>query len=75
MDLEATLAEIRALVAEVNGIREDFEGVIRHGSQGEARLAEIADEMAQKFEALDAWVCREGFAPAEWRGAGQEDHR
>lgn len=75
MDPETTLGELRALTAEGLAIWDDMGKVTRHGSQGEARLAEIGREMAEKFEALDGWLSRGGFAPAAWRGAETEDHR
>jgi hypothetical protein len=54
MDPNATLAGLRELVERVQN--------------GTGRVD--ADEFAEKFEALDGWITKGGFLPADWsRGA------
>jgi hypothetical protein len=57
MDPNATLAELREML---NGYLEDIEltgGVIQE---------EAATRIAERFLALDLWLCKGGFLPAAW---------
>lgn len=62
MDPEMTLHELREKCAEA---------LAESGN----KRADLVDEIAQLFDALDNRLSKGGFPPADWRGAGQEDHR
>lgn len=54
MDPNATLDEMRRIVAHQDGDNEE---------EGDAA------RMAELFEALDGWITNGGFLPADWRRA------
>ena len=57
MDPNATLAEIRALVAEINDL-------YAKGKYGAA--ADRGMDLAERIEALDEWIANGGFLPVSW---------
>lgn len=71
MDPNMALHELRELVTQVQattdtvtiaGAREDLE-----------KLARIAPDLAEAFDALDGWLTKGGFLPHAW--SEQRDHR
>lgn len=64
-------------------LREAFASMLAIGSaETFAGQAERTEEMvhmgliaAEKFEALDQWLSRGGFAPSAWAHPETEDHR
>jgi hypothetical protein len=65
MDPETTLGTIRELVASM--LAQGAQVVGSHAAKGHA--------LAEQVEALDNWLSKGGELPADWRGAGVEDHR
>lgn len=59
MDPNAALAEIRELRR--RAVRLQDAG--RYGVPHSRLLADLA----QRFDALDEWLCNSGFAPEDWR--------
>jgi hypothetical protein len=57
MDPDAALAELREFVAEVKEQREYSVG----------ELETFLSSFAKHFEALDNWLKRGGFLPADWK--------
>lgn len=62
MDVEMTLHELREKCAEAL-------------AESGAKRTDLVDEIAERFDALDNWLSKAGYLPADWRGAGREDHR
>lgn len=56
MDPNATLAELRTLVRAIL-------------TAPESDASDDADSMAEHFQALDQWLSRGGFRPADWTTA------
>lgn len=54
MDPDETLRQIRALCNEI-------------AMAAAAERAELAEQLAERVEALDEWMTKGGFAPAAWR--------
>ena len=77
MDPEITLHELRELVAEAEQVQHLVATELAWTAEQaqQAKLAHLAVSLAEKFDALDTWLSKGGFAPAAWRGAEQEDHR
>lgn len=77
MDPNDTLHELRELVAETNRIRDllaqDQSMAWTARQAQEACLAKLGLEVAEKFDALDGWMSKGGFAPDAWRET--RDHR
>jgi hypothetical protein len=63
MDPNATLAELRSLVARATSLMDEDTG---HPSFCEVPNGVVAD-MIERIEALDEWLGKGGFLPAEWR--------
>ena len=57
MDPNAALETARRLAGEITG-----------GGLDAADLADLAEELAETFQALDEWLARGGFKPAAWDG-------
>lgn len=55
MDPTETLRVIRDIILIINSTGND------------ARLAELACDLAERVDALDAWMTRGGFLPVQWR--------
>lgn len=63
MDPNMTLHELRELCGEALA-----------AAEGEpTRLTAL--DIAEKFDALDQWMSRGGFAPSAWAHPEMEDHR
>lgn len=58
MDPNAALAQLRKMVARMNGGGE--------GEVSEVEASVIAEEMAEHFGALDDWLRTGGFKPKDW---------
>lgn len=71
MDVDLVLHEIRELAGEVLAIEGDPDRPLL----AVARKAELADKIAEKFDALDQWMSKGGFTPSAWAHAETEDHR
>lgn len=60
MDVDATIAEIRCLIADFHTEQwKDTSDVIM----------EVAEDLIDRFTALDAWLASGGFLPAVWQQA------
>lgn len=57
MDPNATLANLRDLA----------NAIAAQGDTDYVDKADLADEMAYIFQALDEWITKGGFRPAAWR--------
>ena len=56
MDPNEALGKARRLAAQ-----------IMNGAQPAEELADLAEELAEAFQALDTWLLRGGFKPEAWR--------
>lgn len=62
MDPNMTLHELRELCGEA---------LAESGN----KRADLVDEIAERFDALDQWLSRGGFVPSAWAHPEAEDHR
>jgi hypothetical protein len=63
MDPIANLASQRACVAEINAINARWRATSELSPADLARLAELAEQLAELVEALDTWRANGGFDP------------
>lgn len=59
MDPNAVLAEIRTLYLRYVAYRTD----------ADSQALDVADDLAERVEALDAWIVTGGFLPDSWNRA------
>jgi hypothetical protein len=60
MDPNVTLKELRTLTKQTIHLSENPEVGVEHDLVG------LSMELAERFEALDTWIRRGGFLPADW---------
>lgn len=61
MDPDQVLAELREFIHSLQPVR-DGDPTINTGDVGDELI-----EIMEKFEALDEWLTKGGFPPADWR--------
>lgn len=59
MDPDQALADLRAAMGELSAVRD--------GVFPQPDLAQAIEVATEAFEALDSWLKRGGFSPADWR--------
>ncbi len=64
MDPDATLARLRALMAELEHLLPGPD-ILRT-----THVEDTAAEVVEAWDALDGWLSKGGFAPSAWRNAG-----
>lgn len=64
MDPNATLAEIRELLATMNTPWDTGNATYQENLEGHYAAA---DELRLRVEALDEWLTKGGFPPTDWR--------
>jgi hypothetical protein len=62
VDPNVALAELREAVEELRSTSNSALGM----PGDEAALANAAEDVAERFEALDTWLAGGGFLPADW---------
>ena len=68
MDPNEALRQLRALAAKVITSVDAYEGLDEADEEELEEMALAGESLASQFQALDEWLSKGGFLPADWRG-------
>ena len=69
MDPDSNLEEQRSLAVEALAIQDNCSDDGKYTAHQEELLGGIATRLAELVQALDQWICNEGFPPKDWKEA------